>query len=165
QVIAQRLPVQHMIHYTIELIRMLIDDQPSVSCAAAGLLKSIAINRGSMISCKSDLLFQALMHELNNRNMCLQAYAEALQAFCEIARHKTTLMLNYLFEESLTFNRRDSNMFIMVMEYLFERIKSEPDLDHVDFPLTERPTVPLYSVVATAAMKEAIQASGNFFSS
>ncbi|KRZ59692.1 Maestro heat-like repeat-containing protein family member 1 [Trichinella nativa] len=157
EVIAQRLPVQHMVHYTIELIRMLIDDQPSVSCAAAGLLKSIAINRGSMISCKSDLLFQALMHELNNRNMCLQAYAEALQAFCEIARHKTTLMLNYLFEESLTFNRvacdcwrvlsRDSNMFIMVMEYLFERIKSEPDLNHVDFPLTERPTVPLYSSV------------------
>ncbi|KRX60231.1 Maestro heat-like repeat-containing protein family member 1 [Trichinella sp. T9] len=168
EVIAQRLPRQHVESYTFELIRMLIDDQPSVSCAAAGLLKSIVINKGSVIAAKLYSLFHALMHELNNRNMCLQAYAEALQAFCEIARHKTTLLLNYLLEESLTFNRvacdcwrvlsRDSNMFIMVMEYLFKPIESEPDLDHVDFPLTERPTVPLYSVVATAAMKEAIQA-------
>ncbi|KRY14154.1 Maestro heat-like repeat-containing protein family member 1 [Trichinella patagoniensis] len=168
EVIEQRMPVQHVESYTFELIRMLIDDQPSVSCAAAGLLKSIVTNKSSVIAYKAYSLFHALMHKFNNRNMCLQAYAEALQAFCEIARHKTTLLLNCLLEESLTFNRvvcdcwrvlsRDSNMFIMVMEYLFEPMESEPDLDHVDFPLTERPTVPLSSVVATAAMKEAIQA-------
>ncbi|KRY30956.1 Maestro heat-like repeat-containing protein family member 1 [Trichinella spiralis] len=168
EVIEQRMPVQHVVSYTFALIEMLIDDQPSVSCAAAGLLKSIVTNQSSVIASETYSLFHALMNKFNNRNMCLQTYVEALQAFCEIARHQTTLLLNCLLRESLSFNRvvcdcwrvlsRDSNMFIMVMGHLFEPIEAESDSEHVDFPLTERPTVPLSSIVATAAMKEAIQA-------
>ncbi|XP_003373670.1 putative HEAT repeat-containing domain protein [Trichinella spiralis] len=155
EVIEQRMPVQHVVSYTFALIEMLIDDQPSVSCAAAGLLKSIVTNQSSVIASETYSLFHALMNKFNNRNMCLQTYVEALQAFCEIARHQTTLLVVCDCWRVLS---RDSNMFIMVMGHLFEPIEAESDSEHVDFPLTERPTVPLSSIVATAAMKEAIQA-------
>ncbi|KRX93259.1 Maestro heat-like repeat-containing protein family member 1 [Trichinella pseudospiralis] len=172
ELIEQRLPVEHMQQYMSVLTEMLTDDQASVSCAAASLLKSILINRGSMLTSEAETLFNTLLTKFTQQKMCLQTYAEALQAFCELGRHHLTVAVNRLLSESLPLSHavcdcwrvlnRDSTMFAMVMDYLIEMITVEFDSDS-DYSLTVCPIVPLSSVMATAAVKEAIQASGNFF--
>ncbi|KRZ15315.1 Maestro heat-like repeat-containing protein family member 1, partial [Trichinella zimbabwensis] len=172
EVIEQRLPVEHMQQYMSVLTELLTDDQASVSCAAAGFLKSILINRGSMLTSEAETLFNTLLTKFTQQKMCLQTYAEALQAFCELGRHHLTVAMNRLLSESLPLSHavcdcwrvlnRDSTMFAMVLDYLFEMITAEFDTDN-EHSLTECPVVPLSSVMATAALKEAIHASGNFW--
>ncbi|KRZ35676.1 Maestro heat-like repeat-containing protein family member 1 [Trichinella pseudospiralis] len=160
ELIEQRLPVEHMQQYMSVLTEMLTDDQASVSCAAATLLKSILINRGSMLTSEAETLFNTLLTKFTQQKMCLQTYAEALQAFCELGRHHLTVAVNRLLSESLPLSHavcdcwrvlnRDSTMFAMVMDYLIEMITVEFDSDS-DYSLTVCPIVPLSSVMATAA--------------
>ncbi|KFD65737.1 hypothetical protein M514_13667 [Trichuris suis] len=181
EVIDQRLPASNMQQYISVLTEMLTDEQETVSQAAAVLLKSTLASRGHMLAAEvgyvsvssltdsnateATTLVNTLVEKFKSGKLCLQTYAETLQAFFEFSRHHIAVVIRCLLGAEIPLSQavcdcwrilvRDPMIFTNIIDHLLKMANVEGQLKQND---ANSPTlVSMAPIASTAALREVIQ--------
>ncbi|CDW52347.1 hypothetical protein TTRE_0000060601 [Trichuris trichiura] len=172
EVIDQRLPASNMQQYISVLTELLTDEQETVSQAAAVLLKSTLASRGHMLAAEATTLVNTLVEKFKSGKLCLQTYAETLQAFYEFSRHHIAVVIRCLLGTEIPLSQavcdcwrilvRDPTIFTNIIDHLLKMANVEGQFKQND---ANPPTlVSMAPIASTAALREVIQVSQSFYS-